>query len=895
MASRIIDESEFNYREPNVDLEMFQRGMLRLPTVLRSLGYSGLRPGQDQIIYSVMGGVDTIAVASTAFGKTACMIIPALCFDYRLLIFCPLKSLMRDQVKNLQRQGIVALNISSDNSESENARNISDWVRGDCKILYIAPERLMNPMFMAAMRQAPPQIISIDECHCLSSWADNFRSSYTRIGDIIELYNPRVVLAMTATLDQETEADVRRVVRIPKAPKIRIKGIRHNLKLSSSSIDENNDLVGRVRDIEGSILVYAGTQKGSEETAVKLSRSLGEEVGFYHAGVPEKTKQMYQDSFYDGRTRVMCATNAFGMGIDKALPLYAKILTPTGWKKNGELKVGDWVIGKKGKKTKVVAVHDRGKLPSFRVKFSDDSEVVCADDHKWSVQSPKDRYAKRGFKTLPLSEIRAKLTDNAGNHLHFIPIVEPVEFRTGKPLLLDPYVVGVLLGNGCISQGGVKLVTPDSEMIELVSSLIPSGMKVVPYDEITYGLVLNRWVKNPIRKQLDALGLAGATSHTKFIPAEYLLASVGDRVSLLQGLMDTDGSVAKHDGVSLTYVTVSPQLKEDIMFLVRSLGGTVKPKWKICAWYLHIALPNSIRPFRTQRKLHKVVPRTKYFPRRCIVSVTKEKAVEMRCITVSNPDGLYVTEDFIVTHNSDIRGVIHTMHPTGPQALMQECGRGGRDGRDCICHTYASRRAIEMNEMFIRTGHPSKDQIDRFYDALVQKCDASGVAHLSYVEIEEISNVSQDYFLSISQILRGSRCIEEVDDAIRTHQVKFIKSPEAKKSKEVLKALEELAFVSDEGWSCFDIDVLASRVSLAPTTLRTYLNTWSKEKCLEYVPPPRGKPIKLIGGLDLVDYPRLAKKREAAYAGLAYVKGYFDVKDAHKHQYLEDYFASQED
>ena len=200
-----------------------------------------------------------------------------------------------------------------------------------------------------------------------------------------------------------------------------------------------------------------------------------------------------------------------------------------------------------------------------------------------------------------------------------------------------------------------------------------------------------------------------------------------------------------------------------------------------------------------------------------------------------------------------------------------------------------------MNELFIRTGHPSKDQIDRFYDAMLQKCDASGVAHLSYIEIEQISGVSQDYFLSISQILRGSRCIEEVDDAVRTHQVRFLKSPEAKKSREVQQALDSFAYHDDAGWACFDIDVLASQVSLAPSTLRTYLNTWAKEKCLEYVPPPRGKPVKLIGGLDQVDYPRLAKKREAAYAGLAYVKGYFDVKDDHKHQYLEDYFAAQED
>jgi RecQ family ATP-dependent DNA helicase len=561
-----IEEAQFNYRSKNVDLDLFQKGMRNLPRVLRGLGYAGLRPGQDQIVFSLMGGVDTLAVMATAAGKTACFVIPALCLDMRVLIFCPLKSLMRDQVKNLQRQGIVALNISSDNQEAENVRNISDWVRGDCKILYIAPERLNNAQFMAALRQMPPHMIVVDEMHVLSAWSDNFRASYQFIGDVIEMYNPRIVAGLTATLDKETERDVRRVLRVPDAPKIKIRGIRHNLKLTSSDINEHDDLVGRCREAQGSTLVYCGTQKRSEDTAVRLSKSLGEEVGFYHAGVPEKTKQMYQDSFYDGRTRVMCATNAFGMGIDKP----------------------------------------------------------------------------------------------------------------------------------------------------------------------------------------------------------------------------------------------------------------------------------------------------------------------------------------------DIRAVFHTVYPSGPQALQQEIGRGGRDGLDCMCHTYRSRYALDFNERIIRMGHPAKDLIERFYDALLQRSDASGVSHMSYEEIELLSGVDQDYYMAITQTLRGSRCTEEVDDGVRVHQVKFNCRPQAKQGQKLVTCVQEIAHVTPEGWSCFDLDLLANKMGLVATTVRKYLNDWSKpdpdgSRALDYVPPPRGKPVRLIGGLDLVDYDRLAKKREGAYAGLAYVQKYFDVKDAHKHQYLDDYFAHEED
>jgi superfamily II DNA helicase RecQ len=425
----------------------------------------------------------------------------------------------------------------------------------------VAPERLNNPMFMAAMRQAPPQMISVDEVHTVSSWSDNFRSSYQFIGDIIELYKPRIVVGLTATMDQETEVDVRRVLRIPDAPKIKIRGTRHNLLLTSSNSDENNDLIGRVREIEGSTLVYCGTQKRSEDTAVKLSKSLGEEVGFYHAGVPDKTKQMYQDTFYDGRTRIMCATNAFGMGVDKP----------------------------------------------------------------------------------------------------------------------------------------------------------------------------------------------------------------------------------------------------------------------------------------------------------------------------------------------DIRAVFHTVHPGGPSALQQELGRGGRDGLDCVCHTYQSKYAMELNERFIRTGHPAEDLISRFYNALLQKSDASGMTHLSYLEIEQLSGVEQDYYMAISQILRGSRCIEEVEDAARTHMVKLLRQPESKQGKSIFASLKKMSYIDPEGWACFDLDAVSADLSLTPPTVRKYLNQWAKDEALEYVPPARGNPIRIVGGLDLVDTARLAKKREGAYAGLAYVKKYFDVADAHKHQYLNEYFATHEE
>lgn len=306
-----------NFRAKSTDQELLLRGMANLPRVMGEMGFEKLREGQDRGIYSIMGGQDTICVFPTSLGKSAVYLIPALCHNWRLLIFSPLKALMRDQVQSLQQKGFFALSISSDNKPAENMQAVADWVRGDCRILYVAPERLRDDSFLAALRQAPPDMVAVDECHVLSGWADNFRHSYMFIGEMVERFNPRVVAAFTATMPKEIELDVRRVLRMPDAVKIFHFPKRENLILSSSNIHLHNDLFQRVRDVKGSTLVYCGSRNLTVETAQALGRYLGTEVGFYHSQVQESVKKMYQDAFMKGRVRVMCATNAFGMGIDK--------------------------------------------------------------------------------------------------------------------------------------------------------------------------------------------------------------------------------------------------------------------------------------------------------------------------------------------------------------------------------------------------------------------------------------------------------------------------------------------------------------------------------------------------------------------------------------------------
>lgn len=550
-------EEIVNFRAQATDVALLQKGLAQLPRVLRDLGFEKMREGQDKGVASIMGGQDTICIFPTSLGKSAVFLIPALCHNWRLLVFSPLKALMRDQVQGLQRKGICALAISSDNKETENQRAISDWVRGDCKILYVAPERLRNDSFLMALRQAPPDMVAVDEAHVLSGWADNFRHSYMFIGEMVERYNPRVVAAFSATMPKEVESDVRRVLRMPDAVKIFHFPQRSNLLLSSSNLNDHNDLFERVRDVEGSALVYCGSQELTVDTAKAMGKFLNEEVGFYHAGIQESVKKMYQDSFLNGRVRVMCATNAFGMGIDKP----------------------------------------------------------------------------------------------------------------------------------------------------------------------------------------------------------------------------------------------------------------------------------------------------------------------------------------------DIRAVFHLRHPGDPEALSQECGRAGRDGKQSICHTYESREAVRMQERFIDTGHPPQDFYSRVFKFMQKKADAGGVFHLPYKDIQEGSAVELAYLAAILETFHGNRVIESVKDEPKVYKVRFLQDSTLGRYIQMQGALEQLA-AREGDWLLFDLDGLASKMELGVPTIRKYLNAWKADNLLQYEEPPRGDAKRIVGDLSLIDFERLRVKKNRAYKKLEYVKNYFRVPDKDKHDYMHNYFNS---
>ncbi|OBI95242.1 phosphate starvation-inducible protein PhoH [Mycobacterium asiaticum] len=361
----------------------------------------------------------------------------------------------------------------------------------------------------------------------------------------------------------------------------------------------------------------------------------------------------------------------------RAQPVFTKVLTPSGFRPIGSLRVGDFVIGSDGRPTEVLGVYPQGFKEIYRVSAQDGSSTLASGDHLWSVYTRSDKRRGRPARVLQTKEMIGNLRA-AHYHRYELPMLSaPVHFES-RAVPLDAYALGLLLGDGCITCATTPtFATNDPELAQALECLIP-GVTVRRKNDVDY--VLNRTTSpgevittaNPVTSAVRQLGLAGTRSDTKFVPPEYLFNSVDVRLGVLQGLLDTDGGPVTQQGRScrIQFTTVSDRLRDDVMFLVRSLGGVVYTRTRPAggrkpglargravphrsdAHILDIRLPAGVIPFRLGRKLAKYDADGCGRPMRFVESIESAGTEEAVCIQVAAADSLYVTEDFLLTHNT---------------------------------------------------------------------------------------------------------------------------------------------------------------------------------------------------------------------------------------------------
>jgi phosphate starvation-inducible PhoH-like protein len=414
----------------------------------------------------------------------------------------------------------------------------------------------------------------------------------------------------------------------------------------------------------------------------------GERLGFLPGTLTEKIDP-YLRPLYDALhdmvdpesiARLMAAGTIevapLGYMRGRAQPVDTPVLTVDGFRPIGELAVGDLVIGSDGRPTPVIGVYPQGRKPVFRVATQDGASTLACAEHLWFVITRDDRRCGKPGRVLQTQEMRGSL--RRAHYRRFeLPLVAPVAFEPAD-VPIEPYALGLLLGDGCLTTSTTpSFTTADPELAEALAAALP-GIELrrkSRYDDVLRPVDGHRGgviVANPVTTALRTLGLAGTRSTTTFVPAPYLVNSRDVRLAVLQGLLDSDGGPVSQFGrtTRVQYTTCSDRLREDVVFLVRSLGGVAYCRTRLAegrrpggvpgrpvahrhdAHILDIRLPAGIAPFRLARKRERYELTDVGRPMRFIDSIEPAGESECVCIAVGAADSLYVTADFLVTHNT---------------------------------------------------------------------------------------------------------------------------------------------------------------------------------------------------------------------------------------------------
>lgn len=382
----------------------------------------------------------------------------------------------------------------------------------------------------------------------------------------------------------------------------------------------------------------------------------------------------------------------------KQNPLSTKILTPTGWTTMGQIHEGDMVINADGTASEVLGVFPQGVMDIYRVTFDDSTYVDCGLEHYWEVQTRDDRRNKKHRVVTTADMMKNLYVENGNRKNYSIDYVAPVEFESQlADDDLHPYLVGVLIGDGCLSRGDVRLSNVDLPVLSRIESILPETdiLNLDKQKGKDHGIARReRKYKtgSTALVKLREYGLMGCCAETKFIPRKYLYASKEQRIELLRGLMDTDGYCAAEHNSYCEYSTASKQLAEDVVELIRSLGGRAVMSEKESHYTLdgekhlgqkayRIALNMTINPFWLPRKAERFIPREKRAVK-YVTSIEKVGREECQCIYVNHPRHLYVADGYNLTHNTGIGSLFLTWlmgrHPEKSMLFATHTGRMAR-------------------------------------------------------------------------------------------------------------------------------------------------------------------------------------------------------------------------
>jgi ATP-dependent DNA helicase RecQ len=377
-----------------------------LDAALQRLGHASFRPGQREAVETLLGVGRCLLVAPTGGGKSLVYQLPATVLPGTTLVISPLVALMQDQVEALEARGVAATYLAATLAPDELGRRMARIARGECRLVYVAPERLAQPGFRALLERLDCPLVAVDEAHCISEWGHDFRPEYLQLGELLTTLRGARVLACTATATPVVRDEIlARLGLAPDTPQILRGFARPNLALRAREISGARaraacvdavlaECLARPGAGKGAVIVYAPTRRTAEEEAGRLS-ALGWSVAAYHAGLDGRTRERVARAFAARELEVVTATNAFGMGIDRADVRAVVHLAPPGSIEAYYQEVGR--AGRDGAPAVGCLLFSNVDLPQRRRLLESDGAVDAAVvEHKWQLFLELLRWAEGG-------------------------------------------------------------------------------------------------------------------------------------------------------------------------------------------------------------------------------------------------------------------------------------------------------------------------------------------------------------------------------------------------------------------------------------------------------------------------------------------------------------------
>lgn len=917
---------------PVFNKELFAQRVKKIPEALQSIGFDKLRPGQQRPLYSILAEVDTLCILPTSFGKSLIYTLPSLVCGWKTMIFSPLVALMQDQVQGMWKRGIRAAQLSGMQTEAENEQAIRDWMAGDLHMLYLAPERLDNPRFIHAVQQVRPDCVAIDEAHCFpGDVVVNTEFGPRTLHDMFQTYSAGHYLPKVMTADDEGRVVYRRVKNVfqnPTQKLVRVKfkenGIldctpNHMIFLENGEerpagelkkgdkVIMHNTARCRVRGLNpdqfqlilGSYLGDGGLQqtaKNSDNFRVTYTHGWDQRE-YCSWKIHMLGGKLYdiEKNGYSGKKARSGRTNVY------SLP--GPVYEPEGygrWTK--KVRISQWML-------------DAMDVRALAVWAMDDGSV---NKH---ATNPTFTFHTQSFLRESLERV-----------------VETMQSKFGLTAKIRETSKGLILALGVEDTDKLLGMIAPYMHEDLMCKLAGRYSSIAgTYDWSNYAAVLPVEVESVVescRKNEEHLyDMEVEDVHRYFVSAK--CAASNRSLGYNSQVYVLVHNCASQWGYNFraSYRKIGDFIEEYSPKVVAAFTATCPPRvekdvrsiFRIehAVKYVHTQRRDSLilssAPFNGYPDLAR---RVKEVPGSCVVycSTVKEVMETAQALQTFLPQDTITIfhgqladseknanlRQFMNDHarvvvctnafgmgvdKAAVRGVIHRNIPGTMDAVIQETGRASRDGLPSWCTMLYDEDSIKTQEFFLDSGNPPEENVRSVYGVLY-RLSMGGEREIRTPQhkIAASAGISKAHISAVMELLKGEGVITTEPARDKIAKVKPLVPTETDPR---LKRLVDLALSEgrpdSQGWLEINLIRMADNMGVVESTLRNYLNRWTKDKLIEFQPPYVGNVTRLQKDLSGVDFEHLADKRKADRKNLDLVLEYCRAPDDEKHGLFERY------